>query len=34
MNREDVLAKLIEVIDPIDDISEGTVISECEDIDS
>ena len=34
MNREEVLAKHIEVIDPIYDNSEGTVISECEDIDS
>ncbi len=34
MTREEALAKLIEVIDPIDPIEENTVISDCEDIDS
>ena len=34
MTREEALAKLIEVIDPIDEITEDTVIADCEDIDS
>ena len=34
MTREEALAKIIEVIDPIDEITEDTVIADCEDIDS
>lgn len=34
MTREEMLEKLIEIIDPIDEITESTVISESDDIDS
>lgn len=34
MTREEMLAKLIELIDPIEKIDENTVISESDDIDS
>lgn len=34
MTREETLAKIIEIIDPIDKIDENTVISESDDIDS
>lgn len=34
MTREGMLEKLIEIIDPIDEITESTVISESDDIDS
>ncbi|SKA61930.1 hypothetical protein SAMN02745213_01174 [Succinivibrio dextrinosolvens DSM 3072] len=34
MNKEEMLQKIIEVIDPIDEITSETVISECDDIDS
>lgn len=34
MERATLLEELIEVIDPIDEITEDTVISECDDLDS
>lgn len=34
MTREEALAKIIEVIDPINEITEDTVIADCDDIDS
>ncbi len=34
MTREEALAKIIELIDPLDPIDENTVISQCDDIDS
>lgn len=34
MTREETLAKIIEIIDPIDNVDENTVISESDDIDS
>ena len=34
MERTALLEELIEVIDPIDEITEDTVISECDDLDS
>lgn len=34
MTREEMLKKLIEIIDPVDEITEQTVIADCDDIDS
>lgn len=34
MNRDEMLQKFIELIDPIDEINFDTVISDCDDIDS
>jgi len=34
MNRQEMLQKFKEIIDPVDDVSEQTVISDCDDIDS
>lgn len=34
MERSSLLEELIEVIDPIDEITEDTVIADCDDIDS
>ena len=34
MTREEMLSKIIELVDPLDPIEESTVISECDDIDS
>lgn len=34
MTREEMLEKIIETIDPIDEITGDTVIADCEDIDS
>ncbi len=34
MTREEMLEKIIETIDPVDEIDENTVVADCEDIDS
>lgn len=34
MTREEVLAKIIEVVDPLDEITEDTVIADSDDMDS
>lgn len=34
MTKQELLAQIIDIIDPIDDITEDTVIADCEDFDS
>lgn len=34
MTREELLAGIIDAIDPIDEITENTVVADCDDLDS